>query len=255
VLRTVARYDRIVDASLERAWENVRDWEHLPWLHSSSFHSIALLGQSSAGWQARIGLPTGDEIVLELVIDGARYVSRTLEGNGAGTEIWTELQPQDETRTHVQVSFNLPGLAGQPDATLDKLGALLRGLYTRLWDEDEAMMIERAAALARLAEPSPRELDLGPREALRFPFDIDAGGQRLRITELGGELRVDTRTCPHWLGPLEPTEDPTVVQCPWHGYRFDPQTRKSCDGRGLRLPAPPALRLDSGRVILDWPSP
>ncbi|TMP97098.1 MAG: hypothetical protein E6L09_13880 [Verrucomicrobia bacterium] len=29
-------------ASLERIWENVRDWEHLPWLHRRSFLDIQL---------------------------------------------------------------------------------------------------------------------------------------------------------------------------------------------------------------------
>ena len=48
MLRTVARYDRIVGASLERAWENVRDWEHLPWLHNRSFRSIELVAGSAA---------------------------------------------------------------------------------------------------------------------------------------------------------------------------------------------------------------
>ena len=36
-LISVAVYRRRIGASLERVWENVRDWEHLPWLHRQSF--------------------------------------------------------------------------------------------------------------------------------------------------------------------------------------------------------------------------
>ena len=32
-LTSVATYRRRIGASLERVWENVHDWEHLPWLH------------------------------------------------------------------------------------------------------------------------------------------------------------------------------------------------------------------------------
>ena len=74
-------------------WENVRDWEHLPWLHRSSFSSIALFDSGAWGWTARVGLQPGDdEAVVELRIDPAepRYVARTLEGGFRGAEVWTE---------------------------------------------------------------------------------------------------------------------------------------------------------------------
>ena len=253
-LRRVARYDRVVGASIERAWENVRDWEHLPWLHESSFRSIELIELSEAGWRARIGLQPDHEIVLELVIDGDRYVSRTLEGPGAGSEIWTRLRPLGDARTEVQVRFELPGLEAASDDVVSSIGRAYVALYTRLWDEDEEMMVERAAALERRRQPTPERLDLGPRSALQLPLDIDAGGQRLRIVELDGRIVAYERTCPHWLGPLEPTADPGRVRCPWHGYAFDLGTRRSCDGRGLRLRGSPAVEIEatSHHVILCW---
>jgi nitrite reductase/ring-hydroxylating ferredoxin subunit len=253
-LRRVARYDRIVGASIERAWENVRDWEHLPWLHASAFRSIELIERSEAGWRARIGLQPEHEIVLELVIEGDRYVSRTLEGPAAGSEIWTRLRPLDATRTEVRVRFDLPGLAAADEEVVGRIGRAYVELYTRLWDEDEAMMIARAGALARRDVPAPDRVDLGPREELHLPLDVDAGGRRARVIELDGRLVVYDTTCPHWLGPLEPTADPRRVRCPWHGYVFDPSTRRSCDGHGLRLQAPPALETDeaSGHAILRW---
>jgi len=36
-LTLVTTYQRTIHASLERIWENVCDWEHLPWLYRSSF--------------------------------------------------------------------------------------------------------------------------------------------------------------------------------------------------------------------------
>ncbi|MGE0682172.1 MAG: hypothetical protein AB7P69_14895, partial [Candidatus Binatia bacterium] len=59
-LTLVATYRRTIHASLERVLENVRDWEHLPWLHRSSFRSIELLEQTSTSWRARITMPAAD---------------------------------------------------------------------------------------------------------------------------------------------------------------------------------------------------
>ncbi|HJY81736.1 MAG TPA: hypothetical protein VKK81_11715 [Candidatus Binatia bacterium] len=144
-LTLVATYRRTVHASLDRIWENVRDWEHLPWLHRSSFSSIRLLDQTPDSWRARIIMPPANaprEAVIELQLDQAklRYWSRTLEGQGAGSEILTCLQPIDERTTDIVVEFRVPGVnAKQTEA----IGAAYLRLYTRLWDEDERMMMRR----------------------------------------------------------------------------------------------------------------
>jgi hypothetical protein len=52
-LTTVATYRRTIGASAERVWENVLDWEHLPWLHSGSFSDIVCNGAGEWGWRAR----------------------------------------------------------------------------------------------------------------------------------------------------------------------------------------------------------
>ena len=51
-LTVVATYRRAIGASLERVWENVLDWEHLPWLHSGSFADIKCLDAGDWGWRA-----------------------------------------------------------------------------------------------------------------------------------------------------------------------------------------------------------
>jgi hypothetical protein len=141
----VATYRRTIRASLERIWENVRDWQHLPWLHRSSFSAIQLLRQTPDSWRARVTLPPANaprEAVIELQLDQSklRYWSRTLEGQGAGGEILTCLTPVDEHDTDIVVEFRMPGVK---QTKVEALGAAYLRLYTRLWDEDERMMRRR----------------------------------------------------------------------------------------------------------------
>jgi hypothetical protein len=144
-LTLVATYRRTIHASLERIWENVRDWEHLPWLHRSSFTSIRLLAQSPASWLACITMPPANaprEAVIEIQLDQPqlRYWSRTVEGQGAGGKILTCLKPLDERTTDIVVEFWVPGVNTKQ---ADAIGAAYLRLYTRLWDEDERMMMRR----------------------------------------------------------------------------------------------------------------
>jgi nitrite reductase/ring-hydroxylating ferredoxin subunit len=252
----VASYARCIRADIERVWENVRDWEHLPWLHRASFRSIALEEEGSWGWRARIGLANAREIRLELVIDGLRYVSRTLEGDGAGGEIWTTLAPRDATRTDIEVEFRVPGVSA--DAA-PKLGALYTALYTRLWDEDEAMMQRRSALLAPDAAPRgalPPEaapLDLGPLDEVRrrAPFTIEFEGRAFRVALLDDTLHAWSTQCPHRLGPLPEAPDADGgLRCPWHGYRFELRSGRGCaEAARLRLlPAPRIVVGADGRA-------
>ena len=257
-LASVGVYRREVGASLERIWENVLDWEHLPWLHRESFTRIECLDQGPAGWRARVGLApekTGQEILLELVLErpALRYVARTLEGPGRGTEIWTQLRPTSGDRTQIEVEFRLPGIAPRHR---DALGRAYIQLYTLLWDQDESMMARREEQLAARSEGSASgPVSLGPLASLRprLPLEVRLGGRGFRIVELAGELVVHATQCPHRLGPLgdSPIED-GCLRCPWHGYRFDVRTGRSADGRGLRLASPPRMAIDpeSSRVEL-----
>ena len=92
------------------------DWEHLPWLHRESFSRIDVLEAGSEGWRAQVGLApaeAGQEILLEVSLErpALRYVARTLEGPGRGTEIWTRLDPIDARRTDIEVEFLVPACA------------------------------------------------------------------------------------------------------------------------------------------------
>jgi nitrite reductase/ring-hydroxylating ferredoxin subunit len=250
----IARYERRVAGSLAGVWENVHDWEHLPWLHASSFRSIACLDAGDWGWRARVG-PTGAADDAELEIELRRrpgeeaYDVTTRAGPGAGSVVATRLAPVDADHTDVEVAFHVPGLGDEAAAAV---GAGYVALYTRLWDEDEGMIVARADALAQRPAPVRETLraDLGPRDALATPAAFALGGRRFFAAEIDGALLAWPALCPHRLGPLPDAADTGgCVRCPWHGYRFDVRTGRSADGRGLALGRVPALRVGpNGRV-------
>jgi nitrite reductase/ring-hydroxylating ferredoxin subunit len=260
-LALAATYSREVRAGIERIWENVLDWEHLPALHESYFNHVALIEIDSSGWRVELTKTPGAadrRMLLELEIDRAkaRYRVRILAGDGMGTEICTLLEACGPQRTAIEVRFYLP--ERQPER-LAALGEKYRASYARLWDQDEAMMVRREALLARLrmrSRGSGASLRLGLLSELRLPLLVELDGEPLRILELeGGELVAHSTICPHWLGPLdEAAPENGVLRCPWHGYRFDLRTGASADGRGCRLAPAPSVVVDpaTGEVSLRY---
>ena len=257
-LHLAGTYRRTVAASLERVWENVFDWEHLAHLHDGSFARCDLLARGPWGWRATLALTGGhdNEQVIELRADreAGRYVTTTLSGAGAGSEIRVALAPRAAHSVDVVVEFHLPE---RDPGRLAALGQGYAAAYARLWDEDEAMMGERERALARRAargsEPAPGPVDLGSEAEVRaaLPLDLALGGERFRLIELDGALVAHALTCPHWLGPLDraAVDADGAVRCPWHGYRFDVRSG-ACLGRPqLRLATAPAIRIVDGRVL------
>jgi nitrite reductase/ring-hydroxylating ferredoxin subunit len=254
-------YQREVGASLERVWENVHDWEHLPWLHREAFTSIERLASGDWGWRAEVGLTGGALAQIELVTDPEqlRYVARTIEGAGAPSEIWTSLEPVAEDRTAIEVELCVCPL---PQATLQKLGEGFVDLYTRLWDQDEGMMQTRSRALDARGMPTfptpptsarrPMEetppLDLGSLDAIRdrLPVVFEFAGASFRLVALGDEILAHSVQCPHLLGPLDQCDvENGEITCPWHGYRFDVRTGRSSDGHTLRLRSAPRIEVDA----------
>src|SRR5438132_3561836 len=209
-LALAAIYSREVRAGIERIWENVLDWEHLPALHEIYFNHVALIDIGSWGWRVELTKAgTADRrMLLELQIDRAkaRYRVRTLAGEGAGTEIWTLLEPLGPQRTAIEVRFYLP--EHRPER-LAALGEKYRSSYARLWDQDEAMMMRREALLARSrmrSGGSGASLALGPLSELRprLPLLVELDGEPFRILELeDGVLVAHSTICPHWLGPRD----------------------------------------------------
>lgn len=244
----IARYARRLPVPIERVWENVLDWEHLPHLHHESFCGITLEDGGAWGWRARVLLPPKQQptaLTIEVRIDRAarEYHTRTLAGPGAGADIVTRLATPDAAITDVAVDFHVPGLPESARATLG--GGYLR-LYTRLWDQDEAMMLRRTALLDGRTRPPAKPgarppLALGPVAALRagLPLRVDVAGDGFRVLEHEGRLLAHPLVCPHLGGPLEEAAlDGGAVVCPWHGYRFDCETGRGPAGQRCRASVP-----------------
>ena len=247
-LHLAATYVRAVEVSIARVWENVFDWEHFPALHAEYFCDVRLLEEHARGWRVAVTRQPGGpdrRIVIELDAERqrARYRVRIVEGDGAGTEIWTLLATRDANRTAVEVRFYLPRKDPQK---LAELGEAYRLAYTRLWDADERMMRRRETLSGWTARPLRRPVPLGPIGELRqrLPLTLEVDGISLRIMALeDGEIVAHSTVCPHWRGPLDACLPQVgILQCPWHGYRFDLRTGLSADGSSYRLV--PAVRVD-----------
>ena len=197
-LDSVAVYERTITASLERIWENVLDWEHLPWLHRTSFGHVRMFAISRDGWRGEAAMRRGGEpFQLDVALDRTRllYHSRTTAGPGAGTDIVTSLTPVGEHATRIHVDFLVPDV---PAERRGAVGAAFVGLYARLWDEDEAMMVRRQALLDGRLPETMREV-----AGCRF-----------------------STVCSHLGGPLDEADVDAdgIITCPWHGHRFDVRT-------------------------------
>ncbi len=215
-IQTLGIYRRVIRASVERVWENVLDWEHLPWLHHRSFEAITPLEAGPAGWRADVVLAGGSHAEIEVVLDRPRlrYLTRTIGGTGAGTDIETSLSPKGSDATGIEVDFRVPGVDSKDK---DAYFGFYRALYTQLWDEDETMMRQRQGYLDDRIDP-------------------DARTPRTRRVVVDGVAVEFSASCPHFGGPLDeaPIEDGCVT-CPWHGYRFDVRTGRCLSGQSLTL--------------------
>jgi nitrite reductase/ring-hydroxylating ferredoxin subunit len=255
----VGTYTRELPVSVERMYENALDWEHLPYLHRSAFSQIECVEAGEWGWRARVWSRRNPErapVLLELALDRKcrRWITRTLEGQGAGTEIWTHAFPIAERRTDIVVDFFVPGVTPEGGAAA---GEFLVELYTRLYDEDVWMMTERQRQLdsvrAAAHESGPARVVLGATGDVRgrLPMIFELGGRSWRIVEIRGELVAHAAVCPHLLGPLsEAAVESGVIECPWHGYRFNIRSRACVSGARCSLAPAPRVGVDpQGRIF------
>lgn len=246
----VGTYRRVLPVSLERMYENALDWEHLPHVHSGSFASIDCLEAGSWGWRAAVLDAGGNRSVIELSLDRSlrRWITRNLEGPNQGAEIWTHVFPIEDRRVDIVVDFFVPGVSA---AARDKVGEAYAGLYSTLYDEDVAMMMERQRQLDTRINAGASQVDLGERAALSLPVSVQLGSREFVVAALDDELVAYPALCPHQLGPLgsAPLVDGTVT-CPWHGYRFDVRSGSCVSGQSCRLPSARVEEV-SGRITVS----
>jgi len=256
----IGTYRRELPVSLERLYENAIDWEHLPYLHRTTFSQVERIDAGEWGFRARVWNHPHDErrafvIELKLNRDCRRWITSTLEGPGTGTEVWTHAFSTAERQTMIVVDFLVPAASAE---RVPKLAEYYQTLYARLYDEDVAMMVGRERELDRLRADKPshfsRSKIIGKVTDIRahLPLEVELDGSRFKVVEVDGELVAYSTLCPHRLGPLgEARLEGAVVECPWHGYRFDIRTRKSCSGVACSLLQAPSIRVDDdGQVIL-----
>ena len=242
----VATYERQIGASLERVWENVRDWEHLPHLHDTSFDHCELDEAGDWGW--RVWSDPGHTSYFELVTDSDRYVVRTFVADAQVSEIWTHLAAQGDS-TDVRVEFHATGVT--PD-NRDEVGQLYLAVYDTLWTEDEDMMCERQRRLDQRRDRAV-EITLGPVDTLNdsLPHRFELNGREYLLTREGADWIAKPTICPHMLGPLETAPGPDQLRCPWHGYVFDLATGRCVSPPGARckLGQPPTVVETGGQLL------
>lgn len=258
----LGNYTRRLPVTLMRMMENAHDWEHLPFVHASSFSSIDLIDSGSWGWRAKLGVPSGGHQLIDLIVDApAHYwVSTVISGMGQGTEIHTQAHQINAAEIDIDVRFYLP------DAPVDpSIGAValhyLRGQYAQLYDEDLGLMEGRQSAL----DARHRAQSVGavvPLESISIGMLEDLDPQEVHSVEWAnhnyclrfwqGRWVVHSAVCPHLLGPLDSGEvasDGTIT-CPWHGYRFDVETGANMGGQCKDMKKPPRIDIREGQIFL-----
>lgn len=253
----VGTYKRSLPVSLDRMYENALDWAHLPFLHSSSFKSICPLAYGAWGWKADVVDVKDRPLRLELLLDRScrRWITRNLEGDSKGAEIWTHVFVVDERVLDLVIDFFVP-LESMKNR--DKVGLAYAKSYERLYDEDVQMMSGRQTELDRKVQkltdsqnvkiPLPKEL----------PLVIKLRDREYLINKEADDWYVYPSRCPHLLGPLGESEiHDGVVTCPWHGFKFDLNTGDRLVGgkndRSCSLGAMPKISQVGDTLNLTWP--
>ncbi len=221
--------------------------------------------------------------------DNNYWATTVLSGDARGFEIHTHATERKSREIDVLVKFYLPQAFSKILKLLNvsqrllpfslykrfarKLGvykvaknekpkiSILKTLqrqYSVLYDEDEILMSSRQDAIDHRKESklndAPHSLVLGTPEQLnqQLPKVVQFGKQRFVINQWPDEWRVYAAECPHLLGPLENAQidQNGQITCPWHGYKFDINTGKSCEKQTLFLAKPPSLKLLDGHLCL-----
>lgn len=256
----LGRYRRELDIPMSRMMENALDWEHLPFLHHSSFSDLKAINFGSWGWRAQAELPpagSNNTQVLQLLLDKQKHYWATtvLDGFAAGVQVHTQANTLNNDsgapKIEVLVDFYFPAVINSNDTEKANLLAYMQKQYATLYDEDFDMMSARHNALQESVEQTKgsskvnNTINLGPRKNLKLPYRFDLDGRPFCLREVEGEPIVHSAICPHLLGPLDGDclEGDTLV-CPWHGYRFDVNSGDCTNNPQLKLRSKATLSHD-----------
>jgi nitrite reductase/ring-hydroxylating ferredoxin subunit len=221
----VGQLVREVGASAARAIEDELDWEHLPHTHAFAFCAVSMNHESRTGWDADVVLRDGQAMRMTVVLDEDRlgYTNATFDHDGTenGRTV-CRIEPDGADHCTMHLRFFVPTRPGLNHASA---GAFYTAMWNRLIDEDEPKMIYREAALKAGAAPHK---------------------VRRVVTLSDGSEHAVPLVCPHQGLPLtaEPGAD-GIIQCPWHGYRFDVRTGLCVSGRVKGWKTAPVAGLSS----------
>ncbi|MBO6689021.1 MAG: Rieske 2Fe-2S domain-containing protein [Henriciella sp.] len=262
-LHYLGNYVRRLPSNMARMMENAYDWEHLPFVHPSSFASIDLVDSGPWGWRARIGVPGSLEPtyqMLDLLVDAEKnyWVSTVFNGPGEGIEIHTQATTLSEEEIEVDVRFYQPDAPGDEASAAAILG-YMQAQYATLYDEDIDLMQGRQSALEDRSRWRDRSADQS--EALvgalsdldpAKPHTVETATGRYCIRYWQDRWIAHSAVCPHQLGPLQDSEidEGGLITCPWHGYTFNAVTGKSQDGACGALAKAPDLVERDGNLFL-----
>ena len=253
-LHYLGNYVRPLPISLTRMMENAYDWEHLPYVHSTSFSSIELIANGGWGWRAKIGLPAGANADCQLIDlrvekDKNYWVSTVYSGPGKGIEIHTQATAISDQEIEVDVRFYLP-TPPESDSEAASILQYLTQQYATLYDEDLALMSGRQIALDDRLRWDSASVEIDDHR-VGLISDLDPDRVHIIETEAGrycvrnwqDKWITHSAVCTHLLGPLEDSaiDAHGVITCPWHGYRFDIVSGANIDKKCRALAPPPQL--------------
>ena len=258
----VGSYLRRLPVSLDRVYENTLDWQHLAYLHRSSFRSIELEAAGAWGWRASVASGDGQvaaNSLIELQLDryARRWITRNLDGPHVGAEIWTHVFVVSERVLDIVVDFFVPDV---PPVAKDKVGHAYARFYERLFDEDVEMMTERQRQLDQRLDGVDESQVIEVDAAASLPQGVTLSGRQFVLNKLddaesngSNPWVIYPAQCPHQLGPLENAAlIDGLVRCPWHGYEFDVRTGACVSGSHCQFGRMPKITERKGRVQLRW---
>jgi len=262
----LGRYQRRIPVSIQRMIENAYDWEHLPFVHSSTFSDISLIDSGNWGWQAELGSAKSngqDRSIIELLVDQDKnyWATTVLTGKGTGVEIHTQATAVGAAEIEIDVRFYLP----QKTAWLYRKLAywVLRRQYHQLYEEDSALMVSRQKALDENKRWRKNAISPGQRASAGAQASLDKQATHCIETLQGryvlqywqDQWRAYSATCPHQLGQLDSAaiSDDGVITCPWHGYRFSVATGTNLDQKCAALETP-TIVINNGELFLEFES-
>jgi nitrite reductase (NADH) small subunit/3-phenylpropionate/trans-cinnamate dioxygenase ferredoxin subunit len=87
-------------------------------------------------------------------------------------------------------------------------------------------------------------------------MSVEAAGYGVALFNVNGTIYALDNTCPHAGGPLgEGTLQGRIVECPWHGWRFDVRTGERPESPDFKVGCYPVeIEGNEIRIVLPLPS-